>query len=140
MAEAPTPDWRWRLLVGEAMIRLVLARLLVRLVPLRWWRHWLGRPAPHDPIGGAADPAARRLARAVLRGASRLPFETKCLPRAIALHTMLRRNMIPSRMVIAVLDPRRRGAIEDLHAWVESKGEIVIGKLDFPFHPVVTYS
>lgn len=140
MAEAPPPDWRWRMLVGEAMVRLTLARLLVRLVPLRWWRHWLGQPAPHRPVEGAADPAARQLARAVLRAAARLPFETKCLPRAIALHSMLRRNMIPSRMVIAVLDPRRRGAVEDLHAWVESKGEIVIGELDFPFHPVVTYS
>ncbi|MBN8483572.1 MAG: lasso peptide biosynthesis B2 protein [Sphingomonadales bacterium] len=140
MAEAAPPDWRWRLLVGEAMVRLTLARLLVRLVPLRWWGRWLGRPAPHRPDEGLADPGAWRLSRAVLRGAARLPFETKCLPRAIALHTMLRRNRIPSRMVIAVLDPRRRGAVEDLHAWVESKGEIVIGALDFPFHPVVTYS
>lgn len=140
MAEMPPPDWRWRLLVGEAMLRLSLARMLVRLVPLRWWGHWLGRAAPHQAGQGEADPAAWRLARAVLRGAARLPFETKCLPRAIALHTMLRRNNLESRMVIAVLDPRRRGDLEDLHAWVESKGEIVIGALDFPFHPVVTYS
>ena len=43
------------------------------------------------------------------------------------------------KLVIAALDPRRRGSIEDLHAWVESAGEIMIGEIDQPFHPVVRF-
>ena len=79
------------------------------------------------------------LARAVVRGAARLPFETKCLPRAVALHTMLRRRRLPSLLVIGVLDPSQRGTIEDLHAWIESGNEVVIGALNQPFHPLVRF-
>lgn len=139
MADPAPPPWRWRALVAESMVRLAVSRLLVRLLPLRWWRSWLGLPGPVAQGSGAASTASWILARAVRRGAARLPFQTKCLPRAIALHTMLRRRGLPSRMVIAVLDPRRRGTADDLHAWVESDGEILIGEMEDPFHPVVTY-
>lgn len=132
--------WRWRALVTEAMFRLTLARLLVRLAPFGWWRHWLGQASPMGAAQGIVDPVTGRLVRAVLRGAARLPFQTKCLPRAIALHMMLRSRKLSSRLVIAVLDPRHRGALDDLHAWVESGGQIVIGEPELPFHPIITYS
>lgn len=133
------PDWRWRWLVAEAMLRLTLARLLVTLVPLRHWRHLLGGLAPEEANKDPADSETRRIASAVNRGADRLPFATKCLPRAIALHAMLIGRQKPSRLVIAVLDRSKLGAVEELHAWVESRGEIMIGKLDFPFHPIVAF-
>lgn len=139
MIDPAAAPWRWRALVGEAVVRLVVAWLLVRLLPLGWWRRWLGRPGPPPQAAGVAGSAAWLMARAVRRGALLLPFHVKCLPQAIALHTMLRRRALPSRMVIAVLDPRRRGTVDDLHAWVESAGEILIGETEGPFHPVVTY-
>jgi hypothetical protein len=140
VAEVRPGSWRWRLLVGEAMARLGAARLLIAAVPLRRWRHILG-DGQGKPVGRqGASPAARVLAGAVERAAARLPFATKCLPRAIALHTMLRRRHLRSCLVIAVSDPRRRGEIEDLHAWVETDGETVIGKIDFPFHPLIRFS
>ncbi len=130
---------RWRALVGEGMARLAIARFLVAWVPLRRWSVWLGPVSQAEPDGGGAEGEARMLARAVVRAAALLPFHTKCLPRAIAFHTMLRRRGLPSKLVIAALDPRRRGSIEDLHAWVESAGEIMIGEIDQPFHPVVRF-
>lgn len=125
--------------MGEAALRLTVAKLLVAMVPLRHWRRLLG--PVRGPLAAAvqADPAALMLARAVVRGAERLPFETKCLPRAIALHMMLRRRNLASLLVIGVLDPSQRGTIEDLHAWVESGGIVVIGALDQPFHPLVRF-
>lgn len=140
MVDPAAAPWRWRAHVAEAMARLAVASLLIRLLPLRWWRRWLGGTAPPPADrAGPASAAALFLAQSVKRGAARLPLDTKCLPRAIALHTMLRRRGLPSRLVIAVLDPRRRGTVDDLHAWVESAGEILIGETEAPFHPVVTY-
>lgn len=141
------PRWQWRGRVAEAMIRLIVARLLVTSIPLHRWRRLLGPLNPQSGArgrgSGGADGAARLLARAVVRGAARLPFETKCLPRAIALHTLLRRTGHASQLVIGVLDSRSRtfkqGSLEDLHAWVESHGEVIIGALDEPFHPLVRF-
>lgn len=137
--ETGLPRWRWRCLVGEAMLRLSLARLLIAAVPLRLWLRMLGEPVKSGSGVGEADAETRLIASAINRGANRLPFATKCLPRAVALHAMLSLRHKPSRLVIAVLDRSKLDAAEELHAWVESRGEIVIGKLDFPFHPIVIF-
>lgn len=125
--------------VGEAMLRLAVARFLVAAIPLRRWRRLLG--PLRGPTNAAAQPhpAALVLARAVDRGAARLPFKSKCLPRAMALHAMLRRRGLPSVLVIGVLDPSQRGTIEDLHAWVESGAAVIIGALEEPFHPLARF-
>lgn len=139
MADRAAPRWRWWAWVGEAMLRLTAARLLVMLLPLRYWRGWLGAIARTAQPAAGANSETLLLARAVRRGAARLPFKTKCLPRAIALHTMLRRRRQPSQLVLGVIAMSHRGSIEDLHAWVESRGQIVIGELDQPFHPLTRY-
>ena len=143
MAEPALPGWHWRGRVAEAMVRLALARLLVTCIPLRRWSGLLGPINLIPSAGGGANEATRLLARAVTRGAARLPFETKCLPRAIALHTLLRRTGRTSQLVIGVLGSRSRaskqGSLEDLHAWVEINGEVIIGALDEPFHPLVRF-
>jgi Transglutaminase-like superfamily len=139
MADTAAPDWRWRRLVGEAMLRLVWARLLIAAIPLRHWRGLLGSPSASRSANGSADAETRLIAQAVVRGANRLPFTCKCLPQAVALHAMLRRRAKPSRLVIAVLDPGQRGTFDNLHAWVESGGDIVIGALENPFHPIVSF-
>ena len=139
MGERARPDWVWRLTVGEAMLWLALARFLVSAIPLKRWRRFLGPLCEPPTVTAQLDPAALVFARAVNRGAARLPFETKCLPRAMALHAMLRRHRLPSVLVIGVLDPSQRGTIEDLHAWVESNGTVIIGALEEPFHPLARF-
>jgi Transglutaminase-like superfamily len=52
---------------------------------------------------------------------------------------MLRRRARPSQLVIGVLPEQARGEIEDLHAWVEIGGEVLIGALDQPFFPLVRF-
>lgn len=126
--------WRLRRLTLEAMLRLCAARLLVRLVPLRLWRGRLGQLAPAatgtaEPADTAAAAQARRLALHVERAAARLPFQTKCLPRAIALARMLQARRQPYALRIATLPAHERGGSNDLHAWVEVNGVKVIGDL-----------
>ena len=107
---------------------LCRARLLIALVPLERWRESLG-----DSAGRRASDEARRLARQVERAARWLPFETKCLARAMALSWLLRRRRIGHAVVFAVRPPSLREAADALHAWVEIEGETIIGDLPGPW-------
>lgn len=129
---------RWRLLVAEALGWLILARLLVAGPRLGRWRRWLG-PVAAQPLAEAPNAADRCLAAAVERAAARLPGGARCLPRAMALHWMLRRRTRPSQLVIATLPGSKRGGLDSLHAWIETGGEILIGALDQPFQPLVRF-
>ena len=125
----------------EAMALLALARLLVARVPLARWRASLGEAVPPDTADGGlrldANLAARRLARAVERASARLPGQSQCLPRAMALQWLLRRRGLGGSLLIGVLAGSSRGSIDDLHAWVVRRGEILIGASDDAHHPVL---
>ena len=129
---------RWHLLVAEAAGLLILARLLVAGPRLLRWRHRLG-PLTTRSAETPPNVRDRELARAVERAAQRLPGEAKCLPRAMALHWMLRRRRRANDLVIAVLPGTERGGLDDLHAWVEMDGTILIGDLNRPFRPLARF-
>ncbi len=118
--------WRHRGRVAEAMVLLLAARMLVARVPLRYWRSTLGKP-------GAAREHVDTwpyvlIARAVNRGAARLPGQYVCLPRAMAVQWMLRRRGRPSALVFGVeRSAQRVGAAPSLHAWVEAGQRTIIG-------------
>ena len=116
---------RKRMLAVEAALWLLLARLIVSRVPMRYWRLDAA-----DGAGGASS-SAPAVGWAVRRVARRLPFEAKCLPRALAAHWMLRRRGGASRVVFGV----RRAAPErhpEYHAWLVMDGETVIGGRQAP--------
>jgi hypothetical protein len=117
------------------MAALCRARLLVAFVPFRRWRDGLGG-ASAIPDGEAnADCVAegRRLARQVDWAATRLPFPTKCLPRAMALSWMLRSRGIRHLLVFAARPSAKRRSEDAIHAWVEIAGTKVIGDLPGPW-------
>ena len=114
------------------MAHLCWARLLVGVVPFDRWRQKLGwdsrSEASRDQVA-----TGRALAADIEWAARRLPFPTKCLPRAMALSWMLRRRQVAHAVVFAVRPPDLRGAADDLHAWVETAGEKLIGDLPGPW-------
>lgn len=128
--------WLGRAATVEAMAWLTLARILVAQVRFEHWRRWLGTPvAPQT--GDASlrldtNLAQRRLSRAVVRAADRLPRESRCLAQAMALHWMLRRRDLGGVLHIGVLPGEARGTLEDLHAWVVRSGEVLLGADDEP--------
>lgn len=123
--------WAARLRTVRAMALLCAARILVATVPFRIWRKGLGRSGT---AAAAPDPvAARRFAAQVNRAGSRLPFTTKCLPRAMALSWLLQYAGSPHRLVLAVRPPELRGGDDALHAWIEVDGHIVLGDLPGPW-------
>lgn len=119
----------------RAMALLCRARLLVALAPLARWRGSLG----HAGGAGGEDALreAARLARHVERAAARLPFATKCLPRAMALSWLLRGEGIAHVLVIAARPRAGRAEENSLHAWVECGGRIILGDLPGPWLDVL---
>lgn len=125
-----TETWRLRGRTLEALGWLCLARLTVAWLPFGIWRGWLGLHAASPPD---AEIEARRMAHHVERAASRMPFPALCLPRAMGLSWLLQRRAIPHQLVIAARPASQRGGADDLHAWVEAGGCIVLGALPGPW-------
>jgi hypothetical protein len=132
--------WRSRGATVEAMALLAAARFLISRVPFGSWRQWLGTPVPPE----GSDPqrhldsnlGRRRLARAVIRGAGRMPGESRCLAQAMALQWMLRRRGLGGVIHLGVRPAGKRGNLDDLHAWVTASGEVLIGTGDKPYRPL----
>lgn len=120
--------WRSRLLTATAMAALCCARSVVATLPFSWWRRTLGGTASDSAI---AD--ARRYAAHVEWAARLLPFSTKCLPRAMALSWILRSKRIGHLVVFAVRPAAHRGFDDQLHAWVETGGQTILGELPGPW-------
>ena len=138
--------WSDRLGTLRAAFALVLARLAVRLFPLKAFAGSLGQindgTAPDDIflVDADAREAAEWLARRVERASRRLPGTSKCLPKAIALQWALRRENIPSRLIVAAHRADRSGE-HAFHAWVEQDGAMLIGHCDSDeYQPVMVFA
>lgn len=101
---------------------LAAARLCVITVPLRMLSKWLARA----PDAGAPDPEpVARIRKAVEIAARNVPWNSVCLPQAMAAKAMLARRGIGSAFHLgATLD--RNGELS-AHAWLECGGQIVTG-------------
>lgn len=151
---------RLRLVCGVCLstFLLCIARLLVVGVRPAWWAAAIGKrvapgavlaqPLPiADQDAGAATerpgPEWRQVAltaRLVERAATKLPGITKCLPRAIVVQWLLRSKGIDSILVIAV-HANDRSKEHGFHAWVEHRGDIVIGECDrTEYRPIMAYA
>lgn len=115
---------RQRLATMRAIFYLAAARLLVRMTSLERLRESIGKPLDVDVDG--ADELARFWAGRVERAAMRLPSESKCLPKSVALYWLLKREGVASRIAVAIHVTERAGA-HAYHAWLERDGEMLVG-------------
>jgi hypothetical protein len=113
-----------------AAIMLGRARLTVAALRFARWRDSLGGGPPPAPDEIAE---AVRLAAHVEWAARLLPFDTKCLPRAMALSWLLRGRCIGHAVIFAVRPAETRPSDDDLHAWVEVAGKPILGDLPGPW-------
>lgn len=134
---APPGSWRLRARTAEAMLRLLMAWLLVNKVQFKRWRTRLDHAPGRRAAGREQIEAARRLAVHVERGAARLPLTFKCLPRALALSAMLRARGLPHQLVIAARPADLRGQGDDLHAWIDIGDKRVLGDLPGAWVPIL---
>lgn len=113
----------------EAVLALVLARILVFSFPWRWTVALMGRFAPPAGSDASPDPRDAWRARAVarrLRGvADRLPWHSTCLVRAVAGALLLARRRIPGSGIR--FGVRKENGRLSAHAWLLLGPEILLG-------------
>ena len=109
----------------EAAALLAVARLLVKHVPMRYWRAWL--TTTDTPLATRRPAIAHAIARSVRSVARRRPLNAVCLPQAMAGQWMLRRRGVASRLWLGVR--KARGDVDEMeyHAWLTVDGECVLG-------------
>src|SRR4051812_6636769 len=107
-------------LLLEALLFLVWARVVVRLVPFRRIAPWIGQVQKETPA--AIAPAERALAVevswAVQAAARHVPLGFVCLPQAMAAQRMLRRRGLPSTLYLGVSPDREKRDAIAAHAWL----------------------
>ncbi len=120
------------MLALEALVWLIAAWLIVRLVPFRRWRGLLGpvlaTPQPDQPADDLS-PELSAQAKGVgwgIEAVSRdLPWKATCLMRALAGRQMLRRRGLQSMVALGA----RSSNAENLeaHAWLITQGQVLLG-------------
>ena len=120
--------WRARAHIAEAAFLLIYARILIGHVRFGRWRASLGRIGAAPPAAPPPAPVdVYHLAHAVDRAGARLRYPFKCLPRAMALHWMLKRRGIGSTLAIGIAKGQAGEQLHDLHAWVVVGDKTVLG-------------
>jgi hypothetical protein len=103
---------------------VALVRAALWIAPVRRWR-LRGRTAGRVPVPTPESPPLRDIIWAVA-SASRFVPGASCLTRAMVAQMMLARFGRTSRLHIGVA--RARDGRLEAHAWLESGGEVVIGR------------
>ena len=110
-------------LVLTAALWLGAARLTLWLLPLKTARRLLSRPPRLSSSSGAT---ADRIAWAISVARRVIPAAS-CLPQALAGEALLTRNGHEVELRIGVVKTETGTLVA--HAWVESGGQVVVGKL-----------
>ena len=120
-----TSTTRW--LFPVAFVLLGAARLTILLLPFRLYARWLGRR--DDSRAASAAPAdtqtAMDIARAVRAAAGITPWQSICLPQALAAVTLLRAFGLAYTAHLGVARGRSLDKPMEAHAWVRS-GDVVL--------------
>lgn len=123
-------------LLGEALFLLALARLALRLIPLRVLGRYFGK-APSAPSSRPAGTIIRRIRWAVIAAASHAPVDFVCFPQAIVAQRMLRRRGVASTMYYGVA--RCADGELQTHVWLMAGNRYVVGETATPFQVLRTF-
>lgn len=113
-----------RSLVIRTAILLCVVRIALRLTDLPTLRRYAHRYA----VGAKRSRTRyepRQIAWAVAAAGNRIPGTGNCLVQALAAQILLEQSGHPAEIRIGVLRPGQ--APLRAHAWVESRGEVVVG-------------
>jgi hypothetical protein len=116
-----------RMLLLEAFVLLGVARLGVLILPFRWlaksWGHHMKQA--DAPLPPAKMKLARMIGGAVRSTANYTPWESVCLPQAVAAKWMLKRRHIPVTLFLGVMKDETKQEKLAAHAWVRC-GQIIL--------------
>lgn len=117
---------RDRLLLGEAICWLALARIAIATLPFQW----VGRLASVPVRGQAPPPEVRadmvqRIRWAISTCARRMPWRAKCFEQGLTAQLMLRRRGTRSVLYYGAASEDERGL--SAHVWVRDGDLDIIG-------------
>jgi len=127
-------DVRDQLALLPAVLSLLVIRGRLRLQPFRKVLQWADRPSSQDAEQDGIDVQTARRIRALERVGHSLFPRNPCLTEALAAHRILRRRGFESVLRIGVRT--ESGKFKDAHAWVEHRGEVMIGARGMPLEQV----
>ena len=121
-------SWSERLLLVEASLWLGLARLAIRVFPFPWIARQLGKHMAESPETNTLTHAKhlQRISWAVVTMSHYLPWECKCLVKAMAGKKMLQRRGIASTLYLGVAKEGENALAA--HAWLRSGSRILTGR------------
>lgn len=130
MAKLSGLTWPERRCLGQAVVMLPMTALALRVLGFRRVRSALHRFAPAplpwaSPTGTSIS--ARQIAHLVGVAAQYVPAWVTCLPRALTLEWLLRRQGIEPDLRLGV---RKVAGGCEAHAWVEHQGLALLERRD----------
>ena len=122
-----------RRLLISALILLTAIRLGLVIFPFDKMRYFLSKLIPGHLVSSVTEEfqsqqIIQRVVWAINASGRHLPISMNCFPRALATHVLLQRRGIPSEIKIGVA--RNEDGVFEAHAWVEYRGQVVIGRLE----------
>lgn len=132
-----------RLLLLEAFALLGVARLLVLTMPFRWLAGSLGEHMAQSAPEATPDDlrCARLIGQAVRSAANNTPWQSVCLPQAVAGQWMLKRRGIAATLYLGVAKADARPEQLAAHAWLRCGETIITGSAGHrQFTVVATFS
>jgi hypothetical protein len=129
-----------RILLLEAFVLLGLARLGVLMLPFWWLAKSLGRHMKEadTPLPPAQLHLARLVGAAVQSAANYTPWESVCLPQAVAAKWMLKSLRIPGTLYLGVMKDETKPEKLTAHAWIRSGHIILTGAQDHQQYTIVS--
>ncbi|MBE9117044.1 lasso peptide biosynthesis B2 protein [Lusitaniella coriacea LEGE 07157] len=118
---------RDRALLLSAMLLLAAIRLGLVFLPFQTLRRLLGKIARSSRVESRMERSRDRIIWAVETASRYLPGQSRCLARALTAQVLLSRQGYEAQIRIGVAKDSR-GHLE-AHAWVESQGNVVLGRL-----------
>jgi len=119
-----------RVLLMEAVVLLGIARLAVLVLPFKWLAVTLGRHMKET--GTETDPSVlpyvRMVGQAVRSAADNTPWESLCLPQAVAGQWMLKRRHIAGTLYLGVSKDKTKTEGLAAHAWLRYGNIILTGR------------
>jgi len=129
-----------RAILLESFLMLGVARLAVLLLPFRWLAVFLGkqnRRTDEKGVNVSGLTLARNIGKAVCSAANFTPWESACLPQAVAAQWMLKRRGIAGTLYLGVAKLESTQDKLAAHAWLSCFGVILTGAADYEKYTVI---
>lgn len=119
-----------RLLLLEALSLLGLARLAVLAIPFKWLAVSFGKHGTEsgEQISVVDLQQARMVGQAIRSAAGNTPWESVCLPQAVAAQWMLKRRHISGTLYLGVAKDEINPEELTAHAWLRCGNLILTGR------------